>query len=312
MSDDQGHKDFQRAKSISLDAALEVGASNICRSRQEIAENNPEFFAESAKEKLQEFTLVVCGGPRTGKSTLINAILNKDLAKVRPGFAPVTMENTCYKLDGIFPEIVDEQTGEKQQESQPFQISVWDTKGITTWNESIVKIIREHNPMCVLLCSSPGSFAKDDFIKPLIQECVNLNVLVALVCTNRWNDSDIKRQRVMEEFHDLLKIFNTNIREEDGIRYYGDIGLIAMVNSVPYVNNRVGIYKPKSGVGTLLYGIMRSLSNEKLMGWCYTLMENEGFWTQMQTHIQEFFAGKFTYGKSILWSLSRYMTMIRK
>ncbi|CAF3493006.1 unnamed protein product, partial [Rotaria sp. Silwood2] len=94
MSDDQGHKDFQRAKSISLDAALEVGASNIRRSRQEIAENNPEFFAESAKEKLQEFTLVVCGGPRTGKSTLINAILNKDLATVRPGFAPVTMENT--------------------------------------------------------------------------------------------------------------------------------------------------------------------------------------------------------------------------
>ncbi|CAF2760293.1 unnamed protein product, partial [Rotaria sp. Silwood2] len=295
MSDDEAHQDFQREESIPLDAALKVGADHICQCRQQIDKRNPEFFAESAKEKLQEFTLVVCGGPRTGKSTLINAILNKNLAPVRSGFAPVTIENTCYKLDGIFPEIVDEQTGKKQQESQPFQISVWDTKGITTWNESVVKVVREQNPMCVLLCSSPGSFAKDDFIKPLIQECVNWNVLVAFVCTNRWNDSDIKRQRVMEEFHDLLKIYNTKICEEDGIRYYGDIGLIAMVNSVPYVNNRLGIYKPKSGVGSLLYGIMRSLNDEKLMGWCCTLMENEGFWTHMQTQIQEFFAGKFAY-----------------
>ncbi|CAF4727419.1 unnamed protein product, partial [Rotaria sp. Silwood2] len=90
-------------------------------------------------------------------------------------------------------------------------------------------------------------------------------------------------------------IYNTNICEEDGIRYYGDIGLIAMVNSVQYVNNRLGIDKPKRGVGSLLYGIMRSLNDEKLMGWRYTFMENEGFWTYMQTQIQEFFAGKFAY-----------------
>jgi hypothetical protein len=111
---------------------------------------------------------------------------------------------------------------------------------------------------------------------------------------------------------DFTQVYGTTIREENNIRYYGDIGLTAMVNSVPYENKRLGIYKSKSGVGSLLYGIMRSLSDEKLLGWCYTLMENDGFWTKMQTEIQEFFSGKFTYGRSILWSLSRYMTLFRK
>ena len=311
-SDNDKQKQCESAPMISLDKALEIGANHIRQSRRKIAEQNPEFVVECAKNKLQEFTLVVCGGPRTGKSTLVNAIIDKEVAIVRPGFTPVTLENTCYKLEGTFPEIIDEQTGTKQNESQPFQINIWDTKGIKTWDESIVKIIREYNPMCVILCSSPGSFANDHFIEPLIQECVHLNVLVALVCTNQWNDSDSKRQKVMDEFHSLLKIYNKPIHEEDGIQYFGDIGMIAMVNSVPYVNNRLGKYKSKSGVVNLLYGIMRSLSDEKLMGWCYTLIENERFWSQMQTKIQDFFAGKFTYGKSILWSLSRAMTMTRK
>jgi GTPase SAR1 family protein len=206
MADEDTRDLFKRAQSVSLDDALEVGAGHIRQSRRKVGENNPNFIAQHVQCKLQEYTLVVCGGPRTGKSTLINAILNKKLAPVAPGFNPVTLENTCYKIDGVFPEILDEHTGVEQQESQTFQISVWDTKGITAWDESIAKIIREHNPMCVILCSSPGSFAKDDFIRPLIRECVNLNVLVALACTNQWNDSDIKRQRVMEEFHDLLKV----------------------------------------------------------------------------------------------------------
>ncbi|CAF4900418.1 unnamed protein product [Rotaria sp. Silwood1] len=105
--------------------------------------------------------------------------------------------------------------------------------------------------------------------------------------------------------------YNQNIYEENGIHYYGNIGLTAMVNSVEYINRRLDIEKPKSGIGTLFFGIMKSLNSDKLLGWCYTLMENDGFWSQMQTQIQDFFAGQFIYGKSILWSLSRGKTLFQ-
>jgi hypothetical protein len=58
----------------------------------------------------------------------------------------------------------------------------------------------------MILCSSPGSFAKDEFIRPLITQCVSLKVFIALVCTNQWNDSDEKRTKTMQEFHDLLQV----------------------------------------------------------------------------------------------------------
>jgi hypothetical protein len=96
--------------------------------------------------------------------------------------------------------------------------------------------------------------------------------------------------------------------EENEITYYGNIGLITMVNSIPYSNRRTGLYRPISGVNTLIYGIMKSLNEDQLLGWCYTLMENDGFWSQMQTQIQDFFGQKFTHSKSILWSISKGMT----
>ncbi len=107
-------------------------------------------------------------------------------------------------------------------------------------------------------------------------------------------------------------MYKSESHEENGIVYYGKIGLITMVNSIPYSNKRSGIYNPKSGVNSLIYGIMKSLNEDQLLGWCYTLMGNDGFWSQMQTEIQDFFAQKFTYGKSILWSVSKAMTFFRK
>ena len=34
----------------------------------------------------------------------------------------------------------------------------------------------------------------------------NLKTFVALVCTNQWNDSDEKRAKVMEDYHNLLTV----------------------------------------------------------------------------------------------------------
>jgi GTPase SAR1 family protein len=199
MADNELIPSLERSKSIAPELVLEVAAENLEKSRRKLELTNPEFVADHAKSRLQEFTFVICGAPRTGKSTLINAILNKDLAPTKAGPSAVTSETTCYTLQGNSPEKTDD-------ESQTFRINIWDTKGITTWDKTIADIIKEKNPMCLILCSSPGSFAKDDLIRPLINQCITSKVFVALVCTNQWNDSDEKRTKIMEEFHDLLKV----------------------------------------------------------------------------------------------------------
>jgi GTPase SAR1 family protein len=206
MADKESILALKRSQSVAPELVLEVAAENLRRSQHECELSNPKFVADHAKSKLQEFTFVVCGAPRTGKSTLINAILNKELAPTKSGPSAITLETNCYTLEGLCPERINEQTGEKLQETQTFRINIWDTKGITTWDKKIADIVNEKNPMCLILCSSPGSFAKDEFIRPLINQCVVLKVFIALVCTNQWNDSDEKRTKVMEEFKDLLAV----------------------------------------------------------------------------------------------------------
>jgi GTPase SAR1 family protein len=206
MANKESTETLTRSKSIPSEVIDEIAARNLQRSQRESEIKEPPFVADHVKSKLQEFTFVVCGAPRTGKSTLINAIINKELAPTESGLSAVTLETKCYQLEGFCPEKIDEQTGEKLQESQSFRINIWDTKGITKWDKSITDIIIEKNPMCMILCSSPGSFANDKVIRSLIEQCVNSKVFVALVCTNQYHDSDEKRTTVMEEFHTLLKV----------------------------------------------------------------------------------------------------------
>jgi GTPase SAR1 family protein len=203
MATEESMKNLARTQSVSPEVILDVAANNLRKSRYECEEKNPKFVADHAKNKLQEFNFVVCGAPRTGKSTLINAIINKDLAPTKSGPSAVTLETKCYSIEGNRPDQSDELL---EQEAQQFRINIWDTKGITTWDKSIADIIDEKQPMCMILCSSPGSFAKDKFIRPLIDQCINLKIFIALVCTNPWNDSDEKRTTVMQELHDLLKV----------------------------------------------------------------------------------------------------------
>jgi GTPase SAR1 family protein len=198
MTDKKSIPSFERSQSISPEIVSKIAVENLQKFHNECDAQNPKFVADHVKNKLQEFTFVVCGAPRTGKSTLINAIINKELAPTKSGPSPVTLETISYTIEGTCPE--------KLQDSQKFRINIWDTKGITTWDQTIANIITEKNPMCMILCSSPGSFAKDEFIRPLITQCVSLKVFIALVCTNQWNDSDEKRTKTMQEFHDLLQV----------------------------------------------------------------------------------------------------------
>lgn len=81
-----------------------------------------------------------------------------------------------------------------------------------------------------------------------------------------------------------------------------------MVNSVPYENKQMDIYEPASGVNTLIYAIMKSLDERQLLGWCYTVMENDGFLTEMRAKIVAFFEGNFTHSRSVLWSLVKKLS----
>ena len=227
---------LDRSDSVAPEIALQVAAENLRKSRRECALTNPKFVADHAMNRLEEFTFVVCGAPRTGKSTLINAILNKDLAPTKPGPSAVTLETSCYKLEGSCPEKTDETTGESLQQAQAFRINIWDTKGIATWDQRIANIITEKNPMCLILCSSPGSFAKDEFIRPLINQCVASKVFVALVCTNQWNDSAEKRATVMAEFHELIQVSHSaDLDQQSNLFSYRDIKAVRMKRMVLHI-----------------------------------------------------------------------------
>lgn len=187
---------LKRAKSVEPEIAFGVAEQNAHQAEIECESANPPFIVDHVKMKLQQFDLVVCGAPRTGKSTLINAILNKEVALAKPGVEAVTQQTECYTIKRSCPD----------DPFQEFRINIWDTKGITTWDENLSDHITNTKPMCLIICSSPGSYAKDDCIRPLIEQCIKLKVFVVLVCTNKHHDSDAKRQAVMEEFHGLLEV----------------------------------------------------------------------------------------------------------
>ncbi len=43
------------------------------------------------------------------------------------------------------------------------------------------------------------------------------------------------------------------------------------------------------GINQLIFGILTSLKNDKVAGWCYTIADNESFWSSMQEEIFKFY-----------------------
>lgn len=61
------------------------------------------------------------------------------------------------------------------------------------------------------------------------------------------------------------------------------------MNSCPYNDPELGVYKDTEGINELCMAIMEELGDEKLKGWCLTLLHNRDFWTKMEHRLTIFF-----------------------
>ncbi|CAF1417066.1 unnamed protein product, partial [Adineta ricciae] len=217
-------------------------------------------------ETLNEINLVVCGAPRVGKSALINAICQQEGAKTHPGLHSCTNMISPYYLKGSW-----EVGGDKVN----YQYNIWDTPGFEKWDQETIIANLDHiqqkpksDTLCMIYCASPGSFANLEQLKWLLDACIKRHIFCALVCTDKWNGRKTRRDAVMEDFTQILTRVHEKTREEDGVIYFGNVGLCTSVNSVAFIDEETGKEYEQSGINELILGIMESIDKDKAAKWC--------------------------------------------
>ncbi|CAF3522348.1 unnamed protein product [Rotaria sp. Silwood1] len=238
-------------------------------------------------ENFSQSNILICGSSRVGKSTLINAICQKELSKSNASLNSRTKSIDRYSSRSVVGDITHETT-------------FWDTPGIESWNENDVRtymtsLIEKTHPLCMIYCASPGSFAVLDHVTWMVSECHQKNTFCALLCTNMWSGRN--RQSVVDEFCKLLNTVHPQIKptKEDGIIYYDRVALVTMVSSTKYVDEDFGITKPPSGVNELIFGIAKCLERDFMIAWFRTVSEHQSFWTIMSSKLCDLF--KVSYEK---------------
>ncbi|CAF1277247.1 unnamed protein product [Adineta ricciae] len=231
----------------------------------------------------REFSIVVCGSARVGKSTLVNAICGRPVARTSGSLYSQTDRMEKYTINR-----------DDEASAIQYKIIIYDTPGIESWTEQHVrsyfsKIMNESKPLCMIYCASPGSFAKLDQLQWLVDTCISSNIFCALVCTNKYSSGTSRRQQVMEDFHSLLSRYHHMTRDENRIRFYGDVALCTSVNSILYEDVDLDIRKDVEGINELIFGILISLKNDQAAAWCYTVAENQSFWVAMREQLMDFF-----------------------
>ncbi len=158
---------------------------------------------------MPQSNILLCGSSRVGKSTLINAICQEQLAKSDQSLNSCTKNIDQYSFKSSFGDLTHETI-------------FWDTPGIESWNENdienyISSLIEKTHPICLIYCASPGSFASLDQLVWIVSECHQRNIFCALVCTNMWIGDN--RQNVVKELCQVLNIIHPDLHpnEEDGI-----------------------------------------------------------------------------------------------
>ena len=236
----------------------------------------------------KEFNIAVCGSARVGKSTLVNALCGKQVARTSSSLDSQTDKIEKYVLNR------NEASANNRASSIEYSISIYDTPGIESWTEAHVrsyfsKIMEESKPLCMIYCASPGSFARLDLLQWLVDTCIKSNIFCALVCTNKYCGGPDKRAQVLKDFHSLLTQYHGMTRDESDIKYYGDVALCTAVNSIAYEDREFRVRKEVEGINELIFGILISLKDDKVAAWCYTVADNQSFWAVMRSKLVEFY-----------------------
>ncbi|CAF0978135.1 unnamed protein product [Adineta steineri] len=232
-------------------------------------------------DNIKQTNILLCGSSRVGKSTLIDAICQQKLSKTNRSLNSVTksIEQYSYKCTN----------GRTTHET-----IIWDTPGIESWNENevrsyMISLIEQTQPLCMIYCASPGSFARLEHVSWLVSECYEKNIFCALVCTNMWAGRN--RQGVVDEFCRILNSIHPNIHpiEEDNVIYFNNVALVTMVNSHEYIDKDFDVIKPVSGIEQLIFGIGKSLNRDLMFAWFRTVSQNTNFWTNMSSKLSHLF-----------------------
>ncbi|CAF0869576.1 unnamed protein product [Rotaria sp. Silwood1] len=248
-----------------------------------------------------EFNIIVCGSARVGKSTLINAICGRKLAKTSSGLDSCTKDISRYVLN---------ERCRIDNEWVTYAYNFWDTPGFESWNETDIrtnfnKIMQKpkSDPLCMIYCASPGSFADTKQIKWLLDVCIlEHKVLCALVVTNKWAGQRSQRIAILDKYKELLSNYHPQTSEEDGIIYFGNLALCTMVNAQPYIDEEQNIHHEQKGIDELIEGIMTCLDcDAKIFHWCMAVMQKKGLLNsftgkikQRFANIKDFFVRKLT------------------
>jgi small GTP-binding protein len=280
----------EELKSSKAEASSSAYPSSLSRSEglavtyQQIMTKVNEICAETIRDpvmrrdisdKFNEINILLCGAPRVGKSALINAICEKQVARTRSGLGACTRIISPYRI---------KDTIEIDSETISYRYNFWDTPGIESWTQKdIQKTLSDikHKPksdiLCMIYCASPSSYANLEELDRLLKECMDQHIFCALVCTNKWSGQDEQLDAVMNNFQQLLERYHTKTREENGVVFFGNVGLCTAVNSETFVINRANITFEQSGIDELILGITESLDDEKLVQWLMLTFQNKRF-----------------------------------
>ena len=237
------------------------------------------FLSEKERFRMSEdsteINILLCGSAKVGKSSLINAICQQQLAKSSASSDLCTQRLTQYKTEYV-------------ENSAVYRTTFWDMPGVDSWNETEVRtrvkeLIDKIQPICMIYCASPGSFAKLQHIEWLLSVCAEKQIFCALVCTNMWASS--RRQVVLKEFCEIFRKVHQHVFpvQREKIIYYGDYGLCTMVNSELYADEDIGIRKEAEGVDELISAIAKSLSEKNRHAWLHVVHNNQSVWSKINS-----------------------------